>query len=64
MTGHLYNIPVQAANGFMVILECSWARVLFVSDTITSAKYMSQTVHHYIPSCVTSDLQGCVGGNC
>ena len=26
--------PPQAANGFMVIIECSWARVLFVSDTL------------------------------
>jgi hypothetical protein len=31
----LKHLVVEAANGFMVIIECSWARILFVSDTIS-----------------------------
>jgi aryl hydrocarbon receptor nuclear translocator-like protein 1 len=31
----LKHLVVEAANGFMIIIECSWARILFVSDTIT-----------------------------
>ena len=40
----------QAANGFMLIVECSQAKILFVSDTITDV--LQEKPERWVGSCL------------
>lgn len=52
---------MQAANGFMMIIECSQAKVLFVSDTIRDV--LKENPEQWIGSCLYDKLHHKVQSN-